>query len=109
MTIKDKQTVNFTDWDFNKIQIWEKILSSELVQNNIAETTLDLATTYTYRYNFIGLLSNELGIDPEVWYIHLRINGLESPLDFNGNNKIKVLNPDVAETIIKKIQAMESE
>jgi hypothetical protein len=105
MTIKNLQTLRNPDYSNNTeiIQLWDKIVNSPTVKNNIKAIEIDQATANSYAGNFFGLLSNELGIDSEMWIPTCIINNT-SGVTYNGFRKINLIEPNTAEYILTMLE-----
>ena len=90
--------------DTRSINIIESLINTPLVQDNIYTTVIDGYLIEKYRGNFYGLLHNELNVLNNSYYINLRVNGLKSPLDYNGFMEIKLVKQDVVLKILETIR-----
>jgi hypothetical protein len=57
---------------------------------------------YRHRGDFYGLLA-ELGIEPELHWVNLRVNGMHSPTDYDGMNyNIRIIRSTLLGKLLNK-------
>jgi len=80
----------------------EPYIGEDLIISNTKIVSIPKGKTKTFTGNFYGLLKNELKIDSKYWYVNMRVNGYRSPMEYKGEDKIKVVNSDILDLLIKK-------
>jgi len=91
--------------DFYIQQEWENLV--EFIRSQTDKISIEPVTgNYDMMFygNFYGLLSNAFKIPSDYWYITMRVNGLKSPMDYNGFTNIKIINPEFLSTIYESIK-----
>ena len=101
-TAKQKNTI-----DFNLQQYWKNFVETSLTEENITIVNIDPGKLSPYMYNFYGVLHNILNIPRDYWLPHLYVNGYKSSLDYLGDTKIKVINPDILEEALDYYTTLE--
>lgn len=74
------------------------VVTSVLIDKHL-EREIEITPTIAAKYTFdmYGLFLNELGIQPELIYPHIRVNGYSSSSEYEGINKyIKLIDTGIA-------------
>lgn len=61
-----------------------------------------------FKNNFYGLLKS-LGVKPTYWWVLLRLNELETPLDYTGEFAIRYLEPSVLDRFNQQFRTVSGE
>jgi len=86
--------------DAETIHFWESTVGSPIVTDNLNIIDIEPSVGIQYKNNLYGLLHNIYNIPNEAYYINMRINNFKSSLEYNGELKLRVVNPDIIEDII---------
>jgi len=102
MNINELLTI--TDHMISKEMIMklEPYVGESILLDNINIVTIPKGKTRTFIGNFYGILKNELKIDSKYWYINMRVNGYKSPMEYKGEDKIKIVSSSILDLLIKK-------
>ena len=95
--LANKSSKQSTQIDFNLQQYWKNFVETAVTEENITIINVDSGKTSPYIYNFYGLLHNILNIARDYWLPNLFINGYKTSLDYLGDTKIKIINPEILE------------
>lgn len=87
--------------DTDSIHFWESMIGSDMVKNNLNTIEIEPSISNQYKNNLYGLLHNIYNIPNEAFYINMRINNFKSSLEYNGELKLNIVNPDIVESIIE--------
>ena len=89
--------------DSKLIHVWESILESDVIKNNLILQNVDPYLGSKYKGNLYGLLHNEYQIPNSAIYINMRINGYKSSLEYDGGLDLYLLDSDVLLNILNTI------
>ena len=94
--------------DRDKVHVYKSLIDTKLIQDNITTVNIDPVNANRYKGNLFGLLKNELDIPNSAIYINMLVNDCDSSLMYDGSLNIKILNADIAESILDYIDEHET-
>ena len=97
----NKLLISDTELDEDRLHYFESILDSPIIRDNLKDIEIEFVKANRWYGNIVGLLINELKISPNAVYINMRINGYVNACDYNGETKLKLLDPGTFNIIIE--------
>jgi len=110
MDIKELQNntaIQTSTIDFNLQQYWKNFVETSVTEEDITIVNVDSGKLGPYIYNFYGLLHNILNIPRDYWLPNLFVNGYKTSLDYLGDTRIKIINPDILEEALEHYQTLQ--
>jgi len=101
--IEDTNNLTFT-----RIKEFEALVSIKEIKDSIKTIPIPPAIAIKFTGDFFGLLHNYLSLPSITFYFFLRLNNMYFNTDYNGSNEIKVLDPEMFNTLIKLLKEKES-
>jgi len=105
--LANKSSKPSTTIDFNLQQYWKNFVETSLSEDDVTVVNVDPGKIKPYMYNFYGLLHNILNIPRDYWLPNLYINGYKSSLDYLGDTRIKIINPEILEEALDHYTALQ--